>query len=252
MSVAWVAVGASVIGTAASVSGAKKAGQQQADATQAATDATLTSEREAREAQQPFLNAGYAGVNRLQELLGIGGNAGAAGYGSLNTPFSFKQTDLAADPSYQFQLAQGQNALDRKQAAGGGFYSGAGLQAASAFNQNLAGTTFNDAYNRQFNEFQTNRANTLNPLQSLAGQGQTSANNVSGIAQNTGNSLASLISSNGNAQGASTIAQGNSLASGLNGGLAAYQRAGLFSQQQATPNAYAGYGGDYNSLAYRP
>ena len=251
VSVAWVGAGIAAVGVVSNIASAKSAANAQQDATNASIAAQQSSQDKALAAQQPFLDAGYAGVNRLQELLGIGGNSGAAGYGSLNKPFVFDRSNLASDPGYQFQLQQGQQALDRKAAAGGGFYSGAGLQGAAAFNQNLAGTTFNDAYNRQLNAYQTNRANTLNPLQSLAGQGQSAANTTSGLQTSGANSLAGLLTSNANAQGAAGIAQSNSLTNGLNQGLTAWQRAqylntpstdfSAFSSNVANPNSGVGY-----------
>jgi hypothetical protein len=218
-------IGSTIAGAAISSNAAKSAARTQADATRQASDATLQAQREALDAQKPFLEGGYAATNRLQELLGLGGNTSASGYGSLNTPFSFKPGDLTQTPGYQFQLQQGQNAIDRRAAAGGGFYSGAGLKGAASFNQDLAGTTFDKEYGRAFNEFQANRANTLNPLQALAGQGQTAANTSGSIQMGGANSLAGLLTSNANAQGASRIAQGNAISSGINNGLAAWQRA---------------------------
>ena len=215
-------------GTAASAligaNASKSAARTQADATRHASDVTLQGQREALDAQKPFLEGGYAATNRLQELLGLGGDKSADGYGSLNTPFSFTPGDLTQTPGYQFSLQQGQNALDRKASAGGGFYSGGGLKDAASFSQGLAGTTFDNEYNRAFNAFQTNRANTLNPLQSMAGQGQTSAGTVGNIQMGGANSLANLITGNANAQGAAKIATGNAISSGINNGLAAWQR----------------------------
>lgn len=217
-------LGGALIGGGLSALSASSAAKTQANATRDATEATLQGQREALAAQKPFLEGGYAATNRLQELLGLGGNKSADGYGSLNTPFSFTPGDLTQTPGYQFSLQQGQNALDRKAAAGGGFYSGGGLKDAASFSQGLAGTTFDNEYNRAFNAFQTNRANTLNPLQAMAGQGQTSAGTVGNIQMGGANSLANLITGNANAQGASKIATGNAISSGINNGLAAWQR----------------------------
>lgn len=242
MSVAWVAVGASVLGTAASVSASRSASKQQ----QAATDAALSQQRDSEaaqlEAQRPFLEGGYAATNRLQELLGVGGNTGAQGYGSLNTPFSFTPGDLTQTPGYQFQLEQGQEAQDRRASAAGGFYSGANLKAAQSFGQGLASTTFDNEYNRAFNAYQTNRANTLNPLQALAGQGQTAANTSANIQQGSTNALTSLLTGNANAQGAASISQGNAISNGLSNGLSAWQQANYLNNLTQQPRGY-GAGG---------
>lgn len=235
-----VAVGA-VAGGAIAANGASDAADTQAGATRDANNATLTGQREALAAQKPFLEGGYAATNKLMSLLGLGDNTGAADFGSLNKPFSFTPGDLTQTPGYQFQLEQGQNALDRKAAAGGGFYSGANLKAAEGFGQQLAGTTFNDEYGRALNAYQTSRANTLNPLQALAGQGQTAANTTSNINIGTGNTLAQLASSLGNAQGASQIARGNAWSGAINNGLSTWQQANYLNKLTTQPGGSQGY-----------
>ncbi len=219
-----------VVGGLIGNEGAEDAADAQQAATNTAAQAQLTASREALEAQKPFLQGGYAGTNRLLDLLGLSDRRNAEGFGSLNRQFSFTPGDLTATPGYQFQLQQGQNALDRKAAAGGGFYSGAALKAASGFNQDLAGTTFDNEYNRAFNAFQTNRTNTLNPLQALAGQGQTAAQTSGAIQQNTGNALANLYTNLGNAQGAAAIAGSNAISNGINSGISNWQQANLLSR----------------------
>lgn len=241
-------LGGAVIGGLSGVIGGNRAANAQEAAAGRSADATLQAQREALAAQQPFLQGGYAGTNRLQELLGVGGNTGAQGYGSLNQKFSFQPGDLTQTPGYQFQLQQGQEALDRKAAAGGGFYSGAALKASQGFGQDLASTTFDKEYNRAFNAFQTDRANTLNPLQALAGQGQTAANNVSGIQQGTGNALANLYTGLGNAQGAASIAQGNAIGGAVNNGLSAWQQASYLDKLgQSSAFPQWGTGGGFGS-----
>lgn len=244
-------LGGAVIGGLAGIAGGNKAAKAQENAAQVGADATLQAQREALAAQKPFLEGGYSATNKLLDLLGLSQNTGAAGFGSLNQQFSFTPGDLTQTPGYQFQLDQGQEALDRKAAAGGGFYSGANLKAAQSFGQNLAGTTFDNEYNRAFNAFQTNRANTLNPLQALAGQGQSSANNVSGIQQNTGNALANLYTGLGNAQGAAAISRGNAIGGAINSGLSAWQQANYLDKLSQGPGYGAfpqwGAGGGFGS-----
>ncbi len=235
MSVAWVGAGIAAVGTVGGIISGNKAANAQQDAANASLQLQRESQQAALEAQKPFLEGGYAATNRLLDLLGLSKNTGAQGFGSLNTPFSFTPGDLTQTPGYQFQLQQGQEALDRKAAAGGGFYSGAALKAATGFNQNLASTTFDNEYNRAFNAYQTNRANTLNPLQALAGQGQTSANTVGGIQTGGANALTSLMTGLGNSQAANAINTGNQISSGLNSGLSAWQQANYLSQLSKQP-----------------
>lgn len=238
---AVIAAAGAVVGGVIASDGAGDAADTQAQGARDAADAQLQAQREAIKAQQPFLDAGYASTNKLLQLLGLGGDKASSDYGSLNTPFSFKPEDLASTPGYQFQLQQGQNALDRRAAASGGFYSGAALKDATGYAQNLANSTFGDEYNRQFNAYQTGRANILNPLQAMSGQGQTSANTVSGVATNGGNALANILTGNANAQGAAQIARSNAIGGSISNGLSAWQQANYLNNMQ--PQRGYGMGG---------
>lgn len=231
MSVAWVGLGVSAVSAIAGSSAAENAEDAQHEATQAGIANNNATQAESRRQfdiaqanQQPFLQAGTYGVNTLL--------AGLQPGGQFTEQFKFDPSQLTSDPGYDYLLKQGQNALDRRQAAAGSFYSGEGLKQAAQQNQDMANTHFSEVYGRQANQFQVDRQNALNPLQSLAGVGQTSANQQAaqgasysaGLQGNT-NSLNSLLTGQGNATGAAGIAQGNTLANGLNQGLSAWQRA---------------------------
>lgn len=64
------------------------------------------------------------------------------------TQETFNPGDLTQDPGYQFLLDQGQNSIAARNAAAGGFYSGAALKDAVDYSKNLADTTYNNAYQR--------------------------------------------------------------------------------------------------------
>ena len=217
----WVAVaigGSALLGAYSS----SKAASTQADAVNNASNTQAQAAREAAqlqkdmfdkqvELQAPFRAGGLAGQNRLMELLGLGGNAGAAGYGSATQPFSM--TDFQQDPGYAWRLQQGQQAIERSAAARGGLGSGRMAKDLTNYAQGAASQEYGNAYNR----FQTNRANLLNPLQSLAGQAQSSANTLGGAAQNYGNVGSANLTNAGNAQASNLIAGGNANASGYMG-----------------------------------
>jgi hypothetical protein len=278
--VAAAVIGGAAVGAVASSASSKSAANKQKDASNAAVaasqDATNQSldfsKQQYADSQartQPFYDITLQGANKLSDLLGLSSNTGAAGYGSLGPQttapnFSFDSSKIASDPGYQFQLQQGQNALDRKAAAGGGFYSGAGLQAASKFNQGLASTALTDAYNRQKDQFQTNfntgqvqRQNSLAPLQSLLGQGQTAtqqlnssgqglASTQAGLLTGNANALGQIYTNNANAQGAAGIAGANAIGGSINSGISSWQQANLLSKvfgQQPVTNYNAGYNG---------
>lgn len=183
---AWVAaaiVTSSVIGGIS----ANKAAKTQAGAANNAAALQKEQFDKQVELQEPFRQAGLKGQNRLMELLGLDGDPNSPGYGSAMRDFGMQ--DFQTDPGYQFRQEQGQQGLERSAAARGGLLSGAAMKDAMRFNQGLA----SDEYTNAFNRFQTNRSNKLNPLQSLAGVGQSSTNQIANAGQtyanNAGNAM---------------------------------------------------------------
>lgn len=145
-------------------------------------------------------------------------DSSAGDYGSLMRDFT--GTDLQNEPGYQFGLAEGQKGLDRRAAAGGGYFSGAALKAANRFGQDYAGTKFDAAFNRDT----ANKTNKFNRLTSLTGGGQTAANQTQAAGTNYANTVGGNITAMGNAQGASNIAQGNAWQNALTGAVDNYQQ----------------------------
>ena len=213
----WVAgalVGSAVIGSVAS-SKASKAQQQASDTAAAASRETTQASIEAQERmfdkqvalQEPFRQTGLAAQNRLADLLGVSGRTGEPGYGYGMQPFTMAQ--YQADPGYAFRLKQGIDALDRTAAARGGLLSGNTLRGVTEFGQDLASQEYQNAFNR----YQTERANILNPLQSLGGVGQTATNTLTNAAGNLGAGMANAYGNLGSALGANAINAGNARAS---------------------------------------
>lgn len=138
-------------------------------------------------------------------------------YGSLMRDFSTQ--DFQQDPGYNFRLDEGLKALNRKNAALGMMGSGRAMKDVTRFAQGLA----SDEYSNAFNRFQVNRSNKLNPLQSLAGVGQTATNALSQAAQGYGSSAGELITGAGNAAAAGTIGAANGLTRAMTNGWNMYQ-----------------------------
>lgn len=214
--IAAVTVGSSVMGSRA----AKSAAGTQAAASQAATDAQERMFERQVELQEPFREAGLAGQNRLLELLGIGGEKGAQGYGKYaSAEFSPAQFAANQDPGYAFRMSEGMKGLERSAAARGGLLSGSALKGIQRFGQDLASQEYQNAFNR----YQTSRTNTLNPFASLAGVAQSSANTLGTAAGQLGGQIGSNIIGAGNAAAAGQIGSANAIASGLGQGVNFYQ-----------------------------
>lgn len=196
------AVGAIAGGLIAS-NGAKNAANTQSDATKQANDTQLQMYNQTRTDNLPALGARNDALSRLEELLGVGGNSKASGYGSLGGALNVG--DVTKDPGYQFGFNQGQTALNNSLTAHGMRDSGAALKAAARYGTDYATTKYDDAFNRA----QTNRQLQLNPLQSLAGLGQTGASTIAQAGANTANQIGANQIGLGNAIGASQVAQAN-------------------------------------------
>ena len=213
--------GATVVGGAIAADSARSASNNIKDSA-AASDATQKQMYDqTRQDNMPALDARNASLSRMRELLGIGGNTGSSGYGSLGKTLTAK--DVMSEPGYQFGLKQGQDALNAQLAARGMRNSGAALQAASRYGTDYATTKFDNAFNRQ----QTQDNNMLNRFGTLAGAGQVGTSQIGQAGTNMANNVSNTQQGLGNALAASSIAQGNAWADAGNqlaGWYASYNR----------------------------
>ena len=156
-----------VIPAAAAIIGGRqsaKAAQSAANTSAAAADRASEVQREMFE-RNVELNAPFreAGINALNKLTPL-----ATEY----TPFGMQQ--FRADPGYGFRMSEGMKALEGSAAARGGLLSGNTLRGVQRFGQDLASQEFQNAFTR----YGIERERRLNPLQSLAGVGQTTSQNL--------------------------------------------------------------------------
>ena len=188
----------------------------------------LKLQREIWEKQQadykPYLEQGTYGINTLGSLM-------KSGSGQLNNPFDtyLKSKGLAggkfdtSNPAYQFQLKQGQQALDRSSAARGMGYSGAQMKAAQEYGQGLASQQYDKEYNRASGEF----GDYYNRLAGLAKGGEQAAtalgnygNQYATAGSNTLGNLSGaqtgILGQQANARASGYAANANAITGGLN------------------------------------
>lgn len=247
MPVAGAIIGgvASIGGGLVASSGAKKAASAQERAAQEAQAAQERMFQRQIEFQEPFRQAGLTAQQQIMQLLGIGGDQTAAGYGSLAKPFGTEQFE--ADPGYAFRQAEGMKALERSAAARGGLLSGATMKGIQRFGQDLASQEYQNAFNR----YQVERAARLNPLQSLMGSGQSAVNTLTGAAGQAGQAQAQNLMNAGAARASGYVGSANALAGALGGiGQAAmnyplYQaQMNYFNRGAPAPSVGGGYSAD--------
>jgi hypothetical protein len=169
------------------------------------------------ELQEPFRQGGVSGMNALLSGLGLSADKTAPGYGALAKDFSM--ADYEADPGLAFRRAEGEKGLTRAAAAGGRLGSGRYLKDAMAYNSGLASQEFGNAFNR----FQINRTNKINPLQSLMGAGQSSANTLTQAAGNYGQQAGQNTIGAGNAAAAGKVGSANAITNGISSAWNGYQ-----------------------------
>jgi hypothetical protein len=244
---ALIASAAALGGGAIAAGGAKKAARAQE---QAARDAQAANERALERQiglQEPFRQAGLTAQEQIMQLLGIGGDASAAGYGSLAKPFS--QTDFEQDPGYAFRQAEGMRALERSASARGNLLSGGTLRGIQRFGQDLASQEYGNAFNR----YQIERNARLNPLQSLMGAGQSATNVMTGATGQAGQNEQGNIMGAGQARASGYVGQANALGGALSSiGQAAASYPLLQAQigyyNRGAPSFGGGFGGGAASL----
>jgi hypothetical protein len=228
MGIEMAILGSAVIGGIASNSAAnaqKKASQTAADATVQANADNIAFQKwlytDQKDQAAPWYNAGVDAITQLQKSIQDG---------TYNL-------DLSKDPSYQFRLKQGVDALDMSAASKGMLRSGAQEKAIEQYGQDLASQEYGNAFSRALQVNQTNNADELNAVQvnnasnlnalnlisgelnnefnrtaSVAGAGQTANNTVANAAQNMGAAVGQSTLNTGNALATNAINQGNATA----------------------------------------
>lgn len=203
-----VLAGASLLGGAYSANQAKKGAKAQVEAgdraaamEQQSADKQLELQRQIWEKQQkdykPYLEQGTYGINTL---------------GALMRPNADTSAILKNDPSYQFRLKQGQQALDRSSAARGMGYSGAQMKAAQDYGQGMASTEFGNYYNRLAGLAQGGQQ----AAGSMAQAGGQYASNAGNTFANLSNAQTGILGQQANARASGYSGQANAITGGLN------------------------------------
>lgn len=233
---AAIAAGSVIAGGASAYAANKSAGA----AKDAQTTATNESRRQfdlVRSDTAPYRQAGVSALDKLARLYGLGpvsvsspqttpasqpggsgwfatvgravGDAkarqGTAEATGVLTPQS-STPDMSVffqSPDYQFNLAEGQKALDRSLVARGRGLSGAGVKEGIRYASGMASNEYNNFYNRLANIAGVGPA----AVNTSASAGMNTAANIGNAATNAGNARASAYTVG--AQGVNNAAQGS-------------------------------------------
>jgi hypothetical protein len=159
----------------------------------------------------PWTGSGGYAQGALNSALGIGPNSGAPGYGALMKPYgqnvpapfqysgqgppgafnptAYKPFSLQdfynTSPAYQFQKSQGMQGVLNNAAGGAGALSGAAQKDLMQFNQGLANTAWDNAFQQNMAGQQQRYAQQLGQYQGqLAGYNSQFGNQLAGYGQN--------------------------------------------------------------------
>lgn len=220
-------IGSSLLGASAS----RSAASTQAAAADRAADVQREIFERQVELGRPYREAGETALNKLIPL--------ATEY----TPFGMEQ--FQQDPGYGFRMSEGMKALERSAAARGGLMSGATGKALTRYGQEMGSQEFANAFNR----YQAERQARLNPLQSLAGVGQTSAQQLAGQAGQFGSNLAETIGAGAQARASGYMGTAGALGGGLNQYLNYSQNQAQNALLQQALNQRRGYGGGVTNFS---
>jgi hypothetical protein len=250
---AAIGAGTSLVGGIIGAVGAGQASQEEIQALQKAQGSLQTSEAQGQQALAPYLNAGSQATGTLSQMLSTPGQG-------LLTPWTQQFTAPTAaqaeqTPGYQFQLQQGEDAIQNSAAARGGLLSGGTLADLNNYAQGTASTnyqnTFSNALTQYQNAYQTflnNQNNTYNRLAGQSAQGLGAAGQNVNLITGIGGDIASLYGAQGTAAAQGTIGQANALSQGIGGVGNALSNYGLLSQLNPSNSTFLGAAPDTSSI----
>ncbi len=213
----------SIFGADKQADAAKQAAQLQAQS--AANSLDFQKQQFATQQQNlaPWLQAGKGALSTLSGLTSTPGQGLLQGF---DKQFQAPTADQAAQtPGYQFQLQQGQNAIQNSAAARGGLVSGNAATGLDQYSQGLASENYGNTYNRamqeylnSYNIFNNNQTNQYNRLAGLAGTGQNAATELGQLGQSAAGNVANINAVSGGQIGQNINNAGAATASGYVGG----------------------------------
>jgi hypothetical protein len=225
----WGIAAASLAGGVIGAVGSESAAGTQAGAAEQAQQISENEFNTITGQENPFMQSGYGANSQLNYLLGIGtpGSTGAqgtqgstglstaasspgGGYGSLLQNFNVGDFQQLS-PAYNFQMQQGQQGVLNQDASSTGALSGSAYKDLLNYNQNLANTSFNNA----FNQYQTQQGNIYSRLAGVAQLGQNAAANTGQQGTALAGQAAQSATNIGTANAAGTVGAANALSGGL-------------------------------------
>jgi len=158
----------------------------------------------------PYLQAGNQALTSLQSQLP-----------SLESPFTL--SDFQASPGYNFQLGQGEQAIQRSAAASGLLNSVGTEQGLN----NYAQGTANTEYQQALQNYMGSQQQRYNMLSGLVNVGQSAASMQANAGANYANAAGNTAIGTANAQAAGTVGTANAITGAISSGVNTYSQSQL-------------------------
>lgn len=212
--------GAALIGGVVSSNASGKAADAETSAANTASNTQLSMYNDEKANSAPWLQSGNAALTQLNSEM-------------PDLTRKFTAQDFQSDPGYQFQLQQGQQAMQRSAAAKGLLNSTGTQENLNNYSQGMANTDYQQA----LGNFTNSQAQRYNMLSGLSGQGLSAANMTNAAAANAGNNISNNQMAAGNAQAAGYVGQANAINNGLTTTANGAMNYNMFNQLMNNPNS---------------
>jgi len=200
MCIAAAIAGAAVVGAGASIYSSNKAAGAASRAAGSSIAEQNAEYNQTRTDQAPWRTAGASALDQIAKLYGLDtvDANGNVVKGTGKADFS----GFSTSPDFQFNLSQGQDAINRSAAARGGLLSGAAVKAGETYATGLANQNFGDYVSR---------------LSGVAGAGQTATQATSAAGINAANQNSGALMLAGNARASAYGQIGQTIGNTANG-----------------------------------
>lgn len=218
---------------------ASQAAQVTSESSDKAIDAQMQQFYQNREDLAPWRETGTEALNYLNKLVKEGAPEftapGETDYSKALKAMGMGPGEFKASPGYDFRLNEGVKALDRSASAKGTLRSGAQTKQIQRFGQDYASGEYDNFLNQWFqkagflssadidelnkyyttaNFLQNQYYNKLKPYQSLAGVGQSAAEQTAAMGSQAGTNVANIRMNEGAGISNALLNAGNARASG--------------------------------------
>ena len=218
--------GVGVIGGALiSGSASQNAANTESQAATAANQQQYTEWQQQQAQMAPYLASGTQNLAALN-----------AAMPSLTSQFTMQ--DFQQNPGYQFQLSQGEQAMQRSAAASGMLNSTGTQQNLNNYAQGMANTDYQQA----LQNFTSNQQQRYNMMSGMAGMGLNAVGMNNQAGQNFANQTSSNLMGAANASAAGQIGSANAISSGLNSAGNTYMGYSMMNNLLNTQPQAPGYG----------